>query len=531
MADDIDIPQAGHAAHAEMVRLLDNGDARAAIAFAEALAPGPAREPSVELIRAAACTEGGFMLERRDLVEKGANLWRTLKPRDSATIAYNLANAENALWELAVRKNDFAQAWQHDRQHMHAARVIFERVGADDSAASELRAQALTNAGNSYDNVGRDLDALDCYERAIGLDPGFGMAHGNRGTTLSHVAPYMGEHAGGARRQAAAALDSAHANRDSVLRYGGSSAVACFERERASLQPSAPENPEEAGGCQRLGDPHLDWCLQHKLFLHVSHECIRDGTESLDAVFFPSLTTGLTDADEARANDLIDAFNAVKQDYIATRYLAWLATEPSSPIREHAQAVGRRALFLDSLTYARFGVRTGIATQALAAAVDVLDKIASFVHLYLDTGRVRDVYFSSISLAKRQGRSLAPQLAAALSKPERNRGLLALCDLSADLDKETALRRQVGHRHTATHRFLVIHSMMTPSSTEWLDRLDWGQLVDESLQQLGIARAAIVYLARAIDIHEKAQRGAAPRNGLTMPFAIPRMDTDLSEYE
>lgn len=531
MPDDIDSRKAFHAAHAEMVRLLDAGDARAAIAFAEALGPAPGHKPYVEQIRAAAYTEGGSKLERRDLVEKGADLWRQLKPSESATIAYNLANAENAIWELAVRKDDFASAWQNERHHLYAARETYERVGADESARPELRAQALTNAGNSYDNVGRELDALVRYERAIALDPGFGMAHGNRGVTLLRVAPFMGEHAGGVLRQAAAALDVALENRDGLLRYGGTSAVEHFEARRATLKSSTTETSGDGGEHQRLADSYLDWCLQHRLFLHVSHECIREGTESLDVVFFRGLTSGLTDADEARANDLIDAFNAVKQDYMATRYLVWLATEPSSPIREHAKAVSKRALFLDTLTYSRFGVRTGIATQALAAAVDVLDKIASFVHLYLATGRVRDVYFSSIALAKRGSQSLEPQLGAALSRPERNRGLLALCDLSSDLGMDTALSRQARHRHTATHRFLVAHSIMTPGSTEWLDRLDWTQLVDESLQQLGIARAAIVYLARAIDIHEKAQRSATPGDGLTMPYEVPHVDTDLAEYE
>ncbi len=330
-SDCIDSVEAFHAAHAKMVRLLDAGDAPAAIAFAEALKSTPGQVPNVEQILAAAYTDGGFKLERRDLVERGAALWRKLKPGDTATIDYNLANAEDAIWQLAVRKDDFASAWQNERDHLHVAREIFERVGAADSAPPDLRAQAFNNAGNSYDNVGRDVEALACYERAFAVDPGFGMAHGNRGIALLRLAPFMGEHAATLLRQAVAALDIALANRDSVLRYGGTSALERFETMRASLKLSSAKASVGRAERQRLADPYLDWCLQHRLFLHVSHECIREGTEILDAVFFRGLTAGLTTADDARGNDLFDAFNAVKQVYIATRYLVWLATQPSSP--------------------------------------------------------------------------------------------------------------------------------------------------------------------------------------------------------
>lgn len=528
MAQRIDSQESFGAAHAELVRLLDAHDAQGALAFVETLQSAP--KSYAEQLRAIACTEGGSMLMRRDLVELGAELWQRLNPQASGTIAYNLANAEFGIWELAVREKDVALAWEEDRQHLREARQTFRRVGHDEGEPTGLRTQALTNAGNSYDILGRDLDALVCYDAAIALDGSFAMAHGNRGITLLHVAPFMGEHRGGVLRQAAAALDQALLRRDSVMCYGGATALAHFEAERGSLKLSEAEARNAGDQHQGFLDPYLDWCFQRRLFLHISHECIREETRDLDAVCFRGIATGLSGDDQAHVKNLVEAFNAVKQAYASTRYLVWLATDASSPIREHARAVSSRTHFLDPLTYGRYGTRTGLAIQSLASGVDVLDKIASFVHLYLATGRQRDVYFSRIA-KKRSDAALTCEIAAALVKPERNRGLLALCDLSEDLEDDTLLRRLMRLRHTATHRFLVVHSMMPTTSNAWLDHLGWDELVEGLHQQLAIARAAIIYLARMIDIHEGARRDSKAKDGLTVTFPLTRADTDLEEWD
>jgi len=525
----IDSAESFEAAHAELVRMLDDRDVGGALAFAEGLQSEPAFY--ADQLLAIACTEGGPILNRRDLIERGAGLWRKLNPEASGIVAYNLANAEQGIWELAVREKDIALAWEQDRQHLRSARQTFLRVAHDDNESDELRAQAFTNAGNSYDILGRDLDSLACYDAAIDLDASFAMAYGNRGITLLHVAPFMGEHRGGVFRQAAAALDEALSRQDDVMRVGGPAALTHFKTERASIRISEAEARSE--GCQqvRLDDPYLDWCLRNQLFLHVSHDCIREDTQDLDAIYFRGLTAGTVEDERTRVEDLAEAFNAVKQAFAATRYLTWLATDSTSPIREHARAVSRRVYYADPLTYGRYGTRTGIAIQALAGAVDVLDKIAGFVHLYLRTGRQRDVYFSSIARKRRRGSPLTPEIAAAFVKPERNRGLLALCDLSEDLEDDTLLRRLTNLRHTATHRFLVIHSIMPGTSNAWLDHLGWDELVMGLHQQLAIARGAVVYLARVIDIHENLDRRSAAGGGFTVTFPLERADTDLEEWD
>lgn len=536
----IDSLEAIEDAHREVTRLITARQPDSAIGYAEALEAGTGHAFNVKQLRALAYTDGGKALEDRTLVERGISIWEELDPTTRPTIAYNRANAELAIWQIAVNQNDLPAAWENDRKHLHAARSAFEAVGADTTAPRELRLQSLTNAGNAYDMVGRDLDALACWDAAIAIDPRFGMALGNRGISLAAYAPYMRGHSTTVRAEAAIDLDAALAAQESVLRFGEVGTLERFQAARIKLGAAAAGQPPQRQRTRWL-DPHFEWCRRHELFLHVSHACLREETNRLDPLTFRGFTVGLTEADQQRKRDLVDAFNAVKEDYVSARYATWLAIAKESPIRDHSTAVSARAVFLDSLTYARFGIRTGLAVQAFSAATNVLDKVAGIVHLYFGTGRrVRDVYFGSIARPSGQQKGgapkpLDPEVAAALSKPEQNVGLIALCDLSCDLERDTALSRLIDRRHTATHRFLVAHTEMAPPSTDRIERLRWPRLVAESVTQLQAARAALVYLVRAIDRHEAALKPRPPAGSAPMivvpRLELPVLDTSLVEYE
>ncbi len=504
-----------------VISLLDSGDASGAISLADA-ASGV--EVLVTQLRAFACTEGGRQNRDREMTARGRDLWEALAghTRDGG---YNLANAEQALFELAVGELGYGGAFETEHEHLERARRGYEAVAADEAVSADLKLQALTNLGNSYDLMGRDLDGLVAWEGALALDPGFAMACGNVGVALAGVAPFAREHAPTVMNEAALALDAALAKPDEILKQGGPQALEHFNRTRAPLPaPTDSETPVVG-----FADPHLEWCREHELFLHVSHRCLRDDVNKLDPLFFRGLNAGIDDAEQQRVKNLVDAFNSIKQAYVSARYITWLAVDDGAPRRDELDAVRKRIVFLDTLEYARFGVRTGIAVHAFAAATNVLDQVAGFVHLYFGTGRVRDVYFRT--LARKRGKTtIDPQLADKLQQQSFNRGLLALCDLAADLDQETPLAQLLERRHTATHRFLVVHEMLFEEEAgEWLERVEWHTLREQSIAQLQIARAALVYLARLIDINEAqvAQGETTPR----MPLFLHQASEDLAEIE
>ncbi len=525
------------AAGKKIGELLDRKQASEAIAFAEGC-EGP--QQITDQLRAIAYTHAGAMMRDRARLEDAVALWRRAGGETNNAIGYNLANAELDLWQLLTRERGYVAALQDDREHLREARALFRRAGDDESLSDDTRIKALTNLGNSYDSEGRDVEAIAVYDEALTLNPAFGMALGNKGTALGYVAPFAGQHQPTVLAEAVTALEAALKDEAGIAEFGIPTALEHFRARRAAIKVKSGfvhkrhEHPPWA-------DPHLRWCAERGLFLHVSPACLSEDYEQLDALYFSGITVGLDDAEQRRANDLIDAFNALKQDYIAARYLLWLADGAESPIREHAAAIADRAGYLDTLRYARWGPRTGLGTQAFAAACNLLDKVAGAVHIYYRTAsKSQGMYFRYLwhrPHADHKPDVMDPELVDAAP----TRGLRALCDLSCELETSTPLNALVERRHAATHRFVVVHRLPGADdepAADWLDHVDWDDLVSGTVTLLATARSALIYLARTIDIEEhrrtKQREEAAAATGkpsLVPPLPLPRSTPEHPEYE
>ncbi len=124
------------------------------------------------------------------------------------------------------------------------------------------------------------------------------------------------------------------------------------------------------------------------------------------------------------------------------------------------------------------------------------------------------------------------ELAASLTE-HPDRGLIALLDLSCDLEQRTSLTRLLERRNAATHRFVVTHQMLTEETAdEWLDDIEWPAFVDQSISQLQIARAAVVYLVRAVDASEARTARLDSDRGIKRGFLpLYRIDPELNELD
>ena len=352
--------------------LIDRSDMSGAITFVDSLCSSSDQKANLQNLRAWTYAEVGGYTQQVDLIEMGIAIWSSIADIGSPMISYNIASSKLNLWELHVTQSNLVTAWMQQRDSLHESRKLLIETGRNYQADNEHRLKALVDAGNSYDIVGRHFDALDCYNRALKIDPTFGMARGNRGLALFSAAPLMGTHTTDLLIESAHDLDAAIEDSESVLRYGGESALEQFKSKRAAIELDSDGSASRIRARSDLGDAYLNWCLNNELFLHGSLDYIRADTGTLDPIFFRQITTGLSAEDVSHTNEIIDGFNTLKQDYISARYALWLATSHESQIREHARLVTRRTSFLDTLRYARWGVRTGVGNLALRATVDIL---------------------------------------------------------------------------------------------------------------------------------------------------------------
>jgi hypothetical protein len=94
-------------------------------------------------LQAMAYTDAGLALGDREIVSRAPPLWEQLGLHESQ-VAYDTANAEMALWEIAVRDEGYVAALEASREHLRRPRELLARVGSDEQAPDALRVQALT---------------------------------------------------------------------------------------------------------------------------------------------------------------------------------------------------------------------------------------------------------------------------------------------------------------------------------------------------------------------------------------------------
>jgi tetratricopeptide (TPR) repeat protein len=527
MAFEINSDEARKLAHQKATDLLHENP-RAALDYVASLKANDSWRWALLELKGVMGIEAGFALGEVAEISRGIALLKSAFPGDlPPTTAYNIANAENAQWELVLKNEGIVAAIERERKSLHSARRMWEQIGRDSAVEPELRAQALVNAGNSYDNLGRGHEGIRLYDEALEVVPDFAMAHGNRGKALALTLPFAFEHTHAVLAETVAALDAALSSPDAVIQVGGPSALASFKQARDQLPEEVPEHGHEP---EVWSDPYLSWCRQHELFLHVSPTCLTQDSPLLDSLVFQRLVGSLDDGSLDRSDSLLDGLNAIKRDFATTRYLTWLALDPQSTVAEQADELDHRIRLADTLNYGRWGLRTGVAIQSFAAATNLLDKIATFTHAYFETVRKpNEVAFRDFWQAP-NSKSMDPKFAAAITPPIWNPGLAALCDLANDLRDDTPLARFVALRHAATHRLVVAHEFSAPESTGWLERVEWPVFEAASLDQLQLARAAIIYLVRAVDTEEHAKSQQYGEDAL-MPLPTVDVDADLTQLD
>ncbi len=496
--------------------------AQVALDFALQLVAPAAFPDLFNQIKAAALTDMGAALQRRDLVEQGAERFRALQEDASDAglrnqSRYNHANATYHLFTMSAGASSWAQAWVADRNSLHDARREYLAVARDQATPVSVRLQAFVNAANSLSSIGRSLEAIGVYDEALMVDADFGMALGNRGLALDRYARYAGPHAPTVLAEACADVAAAVARADSVREHGEPSSLGTFE---AWLSKYKGNQDVPLSAPPVLDDPYWGWSQRNGLLLHVSPRCLRGDQRYLDPLYVGAVTTDINN--ESRIPDVLDSLNVMKADFSAARLSTWLAFESTDQVPE-LLSLSRRTRYADSRTYARHDLFAGLARQAFSTCNNLLDKVANFLVLYLEleVRHPREVYFRRWWCDKKG--VIRPEL---LPLVEHHQSLLGLCDLAEDFQGGGSRGALQTRRDSATHRFLVPHEYSIPASGRLVDRGTWREFREESIAQLQAARAALIYVVAAVDSVERAlrRRGRGPGD-LPMTDAEPMPPT------
>lgn len=462
---------------------------------------------------------------------------RHLTATQSAWLHYYTANAWGNLRRLTRPAPE--QAWEWEQPEMEKE-IIHLRLALRSEAfqrlPKEARCAILTNLGNALNHVGRFVEALEHWDRALDTVPSFPMAQGNRGYALTFYARalYDDGHKLLLRRQARADLRaalSAPLNDDAKKGF-----EECLAQVDSVLPPPALQNQVDMHGFP-LGDSEEEvryrkWCLDSRLFLNPLNDLGAYSVAASDVLTCPSVVVA-----KGAGPHYHGFFNQIKQEFVSARYLYYEGTTATKP-----HFSDRDVRLYNTLDYPCYSLAVERVKMAFRVAYSIMDKVAFFLNDYLHLCLPeKSVYLRTLWYnGDKKTRRLKPQFHARQNWPLR--GLFWLCkDLyyRTDSDFEQSMEPDAEAlakiRNHLEHKYLKLHDDLWPGAAEgpagapmWFDamalHLYRREFEGKALRLLKIVRAALVYLSLGVHWEERAREEKRPADAL-----VPKIRMDVWE--
>ncbi len=403
-----------------------------------------------------------------------------------------------------------------------------------DALDALAKAQIYTNLANVLNHVGRFIEAVEMWDRAIASVPNFAMAMGNRGLGLAHYAGalYDGGHHGVLMVSACQSLAIACSNETVHDSYGNSYAL---EQFNARLQviwssydiPALDDSFDLEGhslGRGKKERKYRRWCLSRRLFINPLNDIGPHAIAGRDIMVLPSITTGFDEGWEPPA--VIRYFNVVKQEYCAARHSFYEAQEMAG-----VHYSDRGVLLYNTLDYPAFGLAIERMKMAFRGSYALFDKIAFLLNAYFKLGHnERQVNFRNLWFVKGKGKELHPALDGTANWPLR--GLFWLSkDIFEDDFREVTepdahalyeLRNHMEHKFVNVHDWMLRENSPLKAETTKAGVFDISsdELAAKTLRLLKLARAAIMYSSLAVHAEERRRDGDKDGDKLTVPMPL-----------
>jgi hypothetical protein len=410
---------------------------------------------------------------------------------------YNIANGLLAIVELDLKEYDQKPSTKaglkkapfklQRREDLRRIRGLLHQATQSQVISPLERSRAFTNLGNVLDESSRWVEAYESYSQALSAFPFNGNAAGNAAELLLRRM----RRGGGLPGHYAAIYNDyvlrARALRLYTVAIAGEAAAARWDK--LPLFESVGHHSHEGN----VVDEYQQWISRHRLALSGAIEGLGSDNPRWDDAQPPGV---FARADSPSMPAIFSAMNILKAEYLVARRLVFdgeLQLLALFREDENAEAYDTGSYVYTS-EYELYGQAPAKLILAQRAAVDILDKVAVAANLHFHTGlkpaviNFRNYWFDRGSGALRKK---IPRPA----KPTGASALLALAELSYDMDIEGLYSEATALRNAGTHRLVYLH-LLEPGgvSEEAQNTVGLFELIDGCHETLQIIRSAYLYL-------------------------------------
>lgn len=481
-----------------------------------------------------------------DQLEKGVRwcghlLELETSPIQKAQLRYYRANAHEHLRRMS-REGWEVREW--DQPELEPIIIDLRwalLIGTEHGMGDSRRCQILTNLGNHLSHLGRLLDAIQCYDRALSIDPAWDMARGNRGYAFWQYAQYMR-----GRLEALAFLQEAHrecskATTGDLVPEAGKT-FTWVQEQIENMLPSerlteSVDLSDSDLGATAEEKKYRQWTLRNRLFLDPLNDLGPLPSAGGDPLALPGIAVPI-----GKGPDLIGFFNQMKQEYVSGRFMLYQGLEsPPSP-----HFADRDVKLANTMDYPAYSLTVEQVKVAYRVAYSLLDKIGFFLNDYLDLGIPEgQVNFRRIWY---KGQDANQPIRNDVEDP-RNIPLQGLFWLAKDLDErstgdeyqepmEPELRGIASVRNHLEHKYLKLHDSLWggPEAKERDAEMGLADTLAHSmyrrdfeartLRLYQLVRSALIHLVLAVRAEEARRQHERSEDEIVPPMFLDRLEND-----
>jgi len=442
---------------------------------------------------------------------------RQLTAGQSATLDYFLANAWANLRSLSRADSD--QVWDWEQQEMEKE-IFHLRSALNEEGFRQLpkerKCQVLTNLANLLDHIGRFVEAIEYWNKALDVVRSFGVARGNRGIGLANYARVLYD-----QGHAAVFFKHAHADlKTALLSDLHEDARKAFHEHRMRIESVLSQehlDKEFDMHAFSLGTSEQEiryrrWCLENRLFLNPLNDLGSYPISARDILTTPDIVVGIGEGPYYTGY-----FNQMKQEFVSARYIYYNGINAEQP-----HFSDRDVLLYNTLDYPSYSLAVEEVKAAFRMAYSLFDKIAYFLthYLRLSLGEKEKVYFRTLwYVSSKRDRGLRPEF-----QQRQNWALRGLFWLSKDLfEDKPGFKKSIEPdaqelhdiRNHLEHKYLKLHEELWPgppsdndvASLALADTLAYSKyrrdFEGKTLRLIKMTRAALIYLSLAIYCEEQ----------------------------
>lgn len=324
-----------------------------------------------------------------DMASSSLRLCDELAPRISGLLEVELCYFRANAWSVIrhAKHKDETLVWLWDQDEI-LHEIYWLRYAIRHHDFCELdslrQGQILVNTGNILNHIGRTVEAIEYWKRALVTTPRFGMAMGNLGFGYEGYAKLLYDK-GYAVIMLKAAYDLLIATAEKDVQWDNPDFKQVQQQmlERASL---ISKHVDFSGLEENLLDEFLlgstkkereyrCWVLERSLFLNPLNDIGSHTIVAHDVLHLPDMV-----ADIDSPPSLIGFYNQLKQEYVSARYTLWQGISIAGDYKR--QFSDKDVLLINTLDYPLYGIAVEQIKLAFRSAYSLFDKIAFFINDY-----------------------------------------------------------------------------------------------------------------------------------------------------